>query len=163
MLTGKPLFPGEEATQLEKVVAIFGKPTLEEWPDWTKLPNAHRIRDRPYPRRSVAELVPQLRPYPEALDLVERLLDYNPKTRLTAASALRHPFFDDLAGSPTTPTEQGAPASFVVVLGRQQHTLDGQQLGGSTVAFVITREATIITNAFDVAECRFWADGFESG
>jgi serine/threonine protein kinase len=114
MITGTPLFPGDEDTQLEKVVSIYGTPTIEEWPDWIHLPNAHRIRHRHVPRRSIGELVPRLLQHPLALELIERLLDYNPKTRLTAAAALQHRYFQmeetnrvaDPASSPA-PTGQG--------------------------------------------------------
>lgn len=33
---------------------------------------------------------------PECIDLIERLLAYNPDDRLSAKQALRHPYFQDL-------------------------------------------------------------------
>jgi serine/threonine protein kinase len=94
MICGRAVFPAdEEDKQLEKVVSTLGKPTLDEWPEWVTLPNAEKLHDQHFPRRSVGEFVPKLREFPEALDLVDRLLAYNPKTRLTATAALQHAFF----------------------------------------------------------------------
>jgi len=42
------------------------------------------------PKVPLARLLPNAKP--KALDLLERLLDYNPATRITAQEALRHPY-----------------------------------------------------------------------
>lgn len=40
----------------------------------------------------------------QALDLLEKLLQFNPLDRITVSGALRHPFVADLqAGDPETP------------------------------------------------------------
>ena len=38
----------------------------------------------------------------QLFDLIERMLEYDPQHRITAAESLRHPFFDKL-----TPDEKG--------------------------------------------------------
>jgi len=46
---------------------------------------------------------------PKALDLLSRLLDYDPRTRITAAEALAHPFLESLHDPNDEP--EGAPLS----------------------------------------------------
>lgn len=50
----------------------------------------------------------------EALDLLRKLLTYDPRKRITAAQALQHPFFEDLwSGAVTTlPSGQKLPELF---------------------------------------------------
>lgn len=38
---------------------------------------------------------------PEAIDLISRVLQYDPQARLTASEALVHPFFDELRNPDT--------------------------------------------------------------
>lgn len=44
--------------------------------------------------KSLAELVPGLDT--QGLDLLCRLLEYDPNRRITAKAALEHPYFDDI-------------------------------------------------------------------
>jgi len=46
------------------------------------------------PKCSLRELIPNASPL--AIDLLEKILVYNPEKRLTAEAALAHPFFDSI-------------------------------------------------------------------
>lgn len=38
---------------------------------------------------------------PDAIDLISRILQYDPQARLTASEAMAHPFFDELRNPET--------------------------------------------------------------
>eukprot|EP00771_Trimastix_marina_P001423 gnl/Trimastix_PCT/2497.p1 GENE.gnl/Trimastix_PCT/2497~~gnl/Trimastix_PCT/2497.p1 ORF type:complete len:269 (+),score=50.57 gnl/Trimastix_PCT/2497:607-1413(+) len=93
MLRGQPLFRGDSTlNQLDKILEVIGTPSQDDLRSigstyaeslLSKLP-AHR----PKP---LAELFPTAPP--DALDMLHRLLQFNPDKRLSAEEALRHPFF----------------------------------------------------------------------
>lgn len=88
----KPIFQGSSDTdQFFKICSILGSPNQHSWPDVNKL--AQRIGFRiptasPVP---LAKLMPEAST--EAIDLMYKLLSYDPLKRPSAAQALNHPFF----------------------------------------------------------------------
>lgn len=88
-----PLFPGDsELQQLLHIFRLLGTPTEEVWPGVNKLRDWHE-----YPRwqpQSISRVVPDLDP--QGVDLLSRMLQFNPAKRISAKAALQHPFFDDL-------------------------------------------------------------------
>ncbi|KAG7398097.1 hypothetical protein PHYBOEH_011731 [Phytophthora boehmeriae] len=92
LLGRKPLFPGSSTTnQLNKIFNVLGTPNIsyishihkdaaQKW--------IHRQRRRS--QIPFAELYPNANQ--QALDLLEKLLVYDPKQRITAVEALRHPY-----------------------------------------------------------------------
>ena len=92
MLTGKPLFPGTSTmNQLERIIAGIGMPSDKDVESMqskfadTMVANLPKIT--PKPLRSTLAAHP-----PDAVDLISRLLVFNPNKRLTAGEALRHPY-----------------------------------------------------------------------
>lgn len=89
---GKPLFPGMDVkNQLEEICQRLGKPSSEEI---ASIPN-RRARDfmekmTPFQKIDMRRLMNGAKE--PAIDLVERLLKFDPKKRLTAADALEHAF-----------------------------------------------------------------------
>lgn len=93
----KPLFRGTTYyNQLNKIVEIVGTPPQSEVEEFASPSAQSYLRNTlancpPTPWQSV---VPTAEP--AALDLISRLLTFNPNHRITVEDALRHPFFSDL-------------------------------------------------------------------
>lgn len=100
MVTGQPLFPGESASdQLVEIIKILGTPTrqqiLEMNPEYNefKFPT---IKQFPWQKIFKGKNMPE-----EFIDLVSKLLVYEPNLRLRPFRALLHPFFDELRDANT--------------------------------------------------------------
>ncbi|XP_019409296.1 PREDICTED: mitogen-activated protein kinase 15 isoform X2 [Crocodylus porosus] len=93
MLLGKPLFPGTSTVnQIEKILSVIPAPSPE---DILAMQSDYRasVINRICSRQRVTfeELLPSSTP-PLALDLLKKLLVFNPDKRLTAEEALQHPY-----------------------------------------------------------------------
>lgn len=90
-----PLFPGESAVdQLVEVIKILGTPTKNQILAMNPEYNDFRfpvIKAYPWLKVFKSKVVP-----PEFIDLISKLLVYEPTVRLTPLQALAHPFFDEL-------------------------------------------------------------------
>lgn len=120
MMLMKPLLPGQgEIDQIERVRAtpprrkagpqpltrcavqifkLLGTPNEDIWPGYSSLPNAKRINWKTYPYNRLRDTfkTPKFSGGPmlteSGVDL-HRMLAYDPERRITAAEALRHPYF----------------------------------------------------------------------
>ncbi|KAK2957206.1 putative protein kinase [Blattamonas nauphoetae] len=106
LLTGRPMFPGDSPVdQIIKIIQILGTPSSEDMVSMrcpnlrVKIPTT-RSRDWPtlFPNGTSRS----------AIDLVSKLLVYNPSRRLTALQALQHPFFDELRDDEDTLLPDGS-------------------------------------------------------
>mmetsp|Transcript_73304 Transcript_73304/g.220160 ORF Transcript_73304/g.220160 Transcript_73304/m.220160 type:complete len:309 (+) Transcript_73304:91-1017(+) len=93
MSAGKPLFPGtSDADQLVRIFSVLGNPTDESWPSLADLPDYKE----PYPPmegKGLEHYVPKLKDDPNGLDLLVRMLQFEPSRRISAKEALQHPYF----------------------------------------------------------------------
>ncbi|NXC92162.1 MK15 kinase, partial [Cercotrichas coryphoeus] len=93
MLLGKPLFPGTSTMdQIEQILRVIPAPSPE---DVLALQSEYKasVINHMSSRQRVAfeEIFPSSTPLP-ALDLLKKLLVFNPDKRLTAEEALQHPY-----------------------------------------------------------------------
>jgi len=96
MLTGRVLFPGKDVkNQLELICDITGKPTSDDIWYVTSKRALKFLQDLPdKPKRPFSEIFPRVKDQ-QALDLIARMLEFNPATRITAVEALSHPYLED--------------------------------------------------------------------
>jgi len=94
MSTKRPLFPGDsEIDELFRIFRVLGTPTEETWPSVSKLPD-YKPTFPCWAQQPLAKLVPTLDPL--GLDLLDKMLQYEPSKRISAKAALSHPYFDNL-------------------------------------------------------------------
>lgn len=94
MISRKPLFPGDsEIDELFSIFKILGTPTEETWPGVTELPSYSSTFPK-FRKRNLADILPGADPL--AIDLIEKMLIYDPAKRISAKDALDHPYFADL-------------------------------------------------------------------
>lgn len=94
LLLGQPLFPGESGVdQLVEIIKVLGTPERKEIeamnPNYTEF-QFPEIRSHPWTKVFRASTPP------EAIDLISKMLEYDPSKRIKPMDALAHPFFDEL-------------------------------------------------------------------
>eukprot|EP01017_Pseudomicrothorax_dubius_P002192 TRINITY_DN0_c914_g1_i5.p1 TRINITY_DN0_c914_g1~~TRINITY_DN0_c914_g1_i5.p1 ORF type:complete len:307 (+),score=87.75 TRINITY_DN0_c914_g1_i5:50-970(+) len=98
MVNLKPLFAGSsEADQLKKIFKILGTPAVDKWPGLAELPEWKAGTFDVIPGEGIARVIPKLDP--DGLDLLIKMLEYDPTKRITAKAALEHPYFNGLPES----------------------------------------------------------------
>jgi serine/threonine protein kinase len=94
LLTGKPLLPGEsELDQISRITRLIGSPNNKIWPGFNELPRAKGITLPVQPYNYLKHKFPNLSR--AGLDLLNQMLTYDPRRRITAQEALQHPFFSE--------------------------------------------------------------------
>jgi len=104
-LTGRVLFPGKgEMNQLDRIFAVLGTPTKEEWPKYSTFPHVTRFGDKwknmPNTlKRKFQAGKPLVQGGPvfskTCQDLMASMLRWNPANRMNPADALEHDWFKE--------------------------------------------------------------------
>eukprot|EP00632_Arachnochrysis_sp_CCMP2950_P003959 CAMPEP_0185704084 /NCGR_PEP_ID=MMETSP1164-20130828/16229_1 /TAXON_ID=1104430 /ORGANISM="Chrysoreinhardia sp, Strain CCMP2950" /LENGTH=377 /DNA_ID=CAMNT_0028371423 /DNA_START=253 /DNA_END=1386 /DNA_ORIENTATION=+ len=163
MANGHPLFAGtSEADQLRKIFKVLGTPSVRDYPGLAELPD-YRPEDfgggppiaatttqtgpplaathhhqqplanlRTYPPRRLADVVPNLDPV--GIELLSRMIVYDPGRRCSAADAMKHPYFEQQpaagqhqGGHPAAQPVGGAQVGQRRAPPSQQHPAQQQQ------------------------------------
>lgn len=145
MLSGKPLFPGKDCEwstytllrrrqqltppdhhQLTLILDVLGTPTMEDYYGIKSRRAREYIRSLPFkkkiPWRQLFPTTPDL-----ALDLLDRLLAFNPVKRISVEEALRHPYLEPYHDPDDEPTADAIPDGFFD-FDRNKDTLSKEQL-----------------------------------
>lgn len=95
LIQKEPLFPGKgEIDQLNRIFKLLGRPSEDIWPGFDTLPSAKSINVssiQPYSNlRAKFRYTTDL-----GVDLMSKLLTYDPRRRISAEEALKHPWFQE--------------------------------------------------------------------
>ncbi|KAF9797770.1 hypothetical protein SFRURICE_017965 [Spodoptera frugiperda] len=91
-----PLFLGESETdQLKKIYKVLGTPSDTVWPGYSTLPLVGDITFDEYEPSGLRKEIKHEILSDSGLDLLQRMLIYDPKRRISAKEALRHKYFDN--------------------------------------------------------------------
>jgi len=93
LIGAKPMFPGTSTmNQIDRILAILGRPTKEDL-DSIQSDFAGQMLEN-IPEHNVENGLEEMytNADPEAMDLLKKLLAFNPDKRLTVEQALEHPF-----------------------------------------------------------------------
>ncbi|CEG35330.1 cmgc cdk cdk8 protein kinase [Plasmopara halstedii] len=116
LINTRELFCGKEVEgsnapfqkdQLDKIFRVLGMPTSQSWEGLENLPEYNHLvqmgRERKYPTQSELKNAVKVGPGRAGaalLDLLSRLLEYDPETRITAKEALQHEYFKEIEPEP---------------------------------------------------------------
>jgi negative regulator of PHO system len=94
MYTGRPLFPRTtNEDQLQKIFRLICTPSERSWPGIAQFPE-YKPNFLVYATQDLRLILPQIDQL--GLDLLNCMLQLPPKMHISAADAMRHPWFNDL-------------------------------------------------------------------
>lgn len=131
MLRKRPFLPGADTkSQIELICEYFGTPNVD---DIKQIPEESKKLIRNLPKRT-GRAFNQIFSFasPDALDLLKKLLMFDPAKRITVEEALKHPYLKNLHLEEDEPTRDLVdPLDFEF----EAHNLTMQQLKG-TILFM---------------------------
>ncbi|KAL0212915.1 hypothetical protein RCL1_006541 [Eukaryota sp. TZLM3-RCL] len=94
--TRRALFPGSDSrNQLQTIIQVLGSPTPDEIDAVATGSLRHQLRNLPHhPKVPLSRVFPNATPL--ALDLLEKMLQFDPANRITVEEALVHPYLTAL-------------------------------------------------------------------
>ena len=97
MATKKALFPGDsEIDQIFRIFRILGTPNEENWPGVTSLKDFKKSFPI-WKNQNISDLFnSNLNMEEKGIDLLMKMLRFNPDERISAKNALEHPYFNEI-------------------------------------------------------------------
>ena len=112
LLSGRPLFTGKTSTdQLVEIIKVLGTPSKDEIFSMNKNYSEFNFPD--IAKRSW-EKVLGLQCPSDGVDLISKILVFNPSERLDPITILSHPFFDELRDRPKRTLPNGRSVLFTL-------------------------------------------------
>ncbi|RHZ56105.1 hypothetical protein Glove_406g104 [Diversispora epigaea] len=94
LVNKEPLLPGRaELDQLDKIFKLLGMPNEKIWPGFSKLPHTKNMPFVKQIHNTLRSRFPYLTE--NGIDLMSKLLTYDPAKRITAEEALKHSYFTE--------------------------------------------------------------------
>ncbi|GFY81278.1 MAP kinase 6 [Actinidia rufa] len=122
LMVRKPLFPGKDhVNQLRLLMELIGTPSEAELGCLNDKAKTYIRQLPPFPRKPFTEKFPDVNPI--AMALVEKMLTFDPRRRITVEDALTHPYLASLHDINDEPTCM-IPFSFE----SEQHVLTEEQI-----------------------------------
>ncbi|KAI3743069.1 hypothetical protein L1987_60771 [Smallanthus sonchifolius] len=95
LMDRKPLFPGRDHVhQLRLLMELIGTPSEADLGFLNENAKRYIRQLQHYPRQSFNEKFPQV--HPAAIDLIEKMLTFDPRQRIRVEDALAHPYLTSL-------------------------------------------------------------------
>lgn len=136
MLGRKVLFPGKDFKhQVETICEVLGKPGEADYEHVTS-GRARRFLQKLPETRGVSFKQMFKGANPDALDLMQKLLQFNPNKRLTAAQALKHRYLKEFHDESYEKTAEGV----IDTVDIEPHAADGGELTTTELKQQILRE-----------------------
>ena len=112
ILGRKPLFPGKDYIhQMRLIVEVLGSPNEEDCAFIQSTKARNYIRTLPHsPQVRWERMFPKGNP--QAIDLLDKMLQFDPKKRITVEQALEHPYLTALHDPMVEPASEPAPFEF---------------------------------------------------
>ena len=112
ILGRKPLFPGKDYIhQMRLIVEVLGSPNEEDCAFIQSTKARNYIRTLPHsPQVRWEPMFPKGNP--QAIDLLDKMLQFDPKKRITVEQALEHPYLTALHDPMVEPASEPAPFEF---------------------------------------------------
>jgi serine/threonine protein kinase len=97
LLTKKHAFmPNNHSEHIKSLVEIFGSPSIDYW-SYIQTDKFKKFTYNfgVYPNRNISKTISE-KIDPEALQLLDSLLEFHPAKRISAIDAMKHPYFSDI-------------------------------------------------------------------
>ncbi|VVC33576.1 Protein kinase, ATP binding site,Mitogen-activated protein (MAP) kinase, ERK1/2,Protein kinase [Cinara cedri] len=134
MLSNRPIFPGKHyLDQLNHILGILGSPTTADLLCIINEKARSYLQSLPFkPKIAFSKLYPNADP--KALDLLDKMLTFNPNNRITVEQALAHPYLEQYYDPADEPIAE-EPFGFVTELDDLPRETLKQMIFAETVNF----------------------------
>lgn len=108
MVSGRPLFPGTtNEDELLRIFRLMGTPTEQTWNGISRF-TEYKSTWPAYATQDLGSILPQMEP--DALDLLQCMLQMRPEMRISAKDALNHRWFAGMGSvQPAMPQQHAMP------------------------------------------------------